>query len=205
MYICPRNHESEAADFCSVCGIKMPPVSPQRQQVPEPPAGQICPECGAARGNPEQAVCAICGFNFRTKNGEVPQAERAASAGPGQSPGSWNVIVTIDADLFGAPVPDAPVNHPPQMFTLFEVVNVIGRMDGETRVHVPIATDDAVSRRQAVLTQQPDGSLTVRDLGSANGTFLNGKPLTPGVDTPVQDGDVIGIGAWTRITVRKAN
>jgi hypothetical protein len=203
MYTCPRNHASETADYCSVCGIAIP-EGPARDT---PPVGSAsaaptpghCPECGAVHEMTDQAVCPICGFNFQTKASEVPALRRAPA---GDQP-QWNVVVTVDANLFGKSETQAPVDHPPQVFTLFEVANYVGRGGADVRVHVPVTADDAVSRRQAVLTRRPDGGLTVRDLGSANGTFLNGKPLTPGVDTSITDGDMLAMGAWTRIILRK--
>jgi pSer/pThr/pTyr-binding forkhead associated (FHA) protein len=163
------------------------------------PAGAQCPECGAVCDQLHGAICQICGFNFQTGSGGAP----AAPARQIVADHSWNVIASVDADLFGGHEANAPVDQPAQVFTLFEAVNIIGRSDPETRIHVPITMDHAVSRHQAVLTRQPDGSLAVRDLGSANGTFLNGIMLTPGVETAVKDGDVIGVGAWTRIEVRQ--
>ena len=51
-----------------------------------------------------------------------------------------------------------------------------------------------VSSRHAAVIRQPDGAaFVIQDLGSRNGTFVNGKRIT--ADTPLQDGDVIGCGA----------
>jgi len=51
-----------------------------------------------------------------------------------------------------------------------------------------------VSSRHAAIVRTPDGAgFIIQDLGSRNGTFVNGKRITG--DTPLQDGDVIGCGA----------
>jgi S1-C subfamily serine protease len=51
-----------------------------------------------------------------------------------------------------------------------------------------------VSARHASIFRKPDGGgFVLQDLGSRNGTFVNGKRITG--DTPLQDGDVIGFGA----------
>ena len=55
-----------------------------------------------------------------------------------------------------------------------------------------------------LLLRRPDGSLVLRDPGSANGTQVNGVEVVAGVDTPLKADDVIAVGAWTRITVRAA-
>ncbi len=49
-----------------------------------------------------------------------------------------------------------------------------------------------VSSRHAAILRHGDG-FVVRDLGSKNGTFLNGQQIT-GEDVPLKDGDVIGFG-----------
>ncbi len=49
-----------------------------------------------------------------------------------------------------------------------------------------------VSSRHAAIIRKPEG-FVLQDLGSRNGTFLNGKRIT--ADTPLQDGDVIAFGA----------
>jgi hypothetical protein len=201
-----------------------PPVAP-----PAAPSAK-CPDCGTMRDTPQQVFCEVCGYNFRSgKSGvppvagaaavpppEVPKtppqpappatppaaalAETAASVAAG-APVRWDVTVQVDANLYGTPNADAPTDQPPQTFTLFETETMVGRAGTEVRVHIPIKGDVGVSRRQALLVRRPDGSLVVRDLGSANGTQVNGKDVVAGVDTPVKDGDRIGMGAWTRLTL----
>ena len=50
-----------------------------------------------------------------------------------------------------------------------------------------------VSRQHCRLTVN-DSLIAVRDLGSGNGTILNGQTIEANVDTPLSPGDVIGIG-----------
>ena len=49
-----------------------------------------------------------------------------------------------------------------------------------------------VSSRHAAIVRKPEG-FVLQDLGSRNGTFVNGKRITG--DTSLHDGDVIGFGA----------
>ncbi|MEU3617092.1 FHA domain-containing protein [Streptomyces sp. NPDC006872] len=67
-----------------------------------------------------------------------------------------------------------------------------------TTVRIGRATDNdlvvddlVVSRRHAELRTLPDGGHEILDLGSHNGTYLNGSPVTR---APLGPGDVVGIG-----------
>ena len=63
----------------------------------------------------------------------------------------------------------------------------VGRMPGSTIV----IDDSRVSRRHAEIGVTDDGSLTVRDLGSTNGTKVNGIRIS---ETTVTEGDEIEFG-----------
>ncbi|MDQ0604090.1 ABC-type multidrug transport system ATPase subunit/ABC-type multidrug transport system permease subunit [Streptomyces canus] len=54
-----------------------------------------------------------------------------------------------------------------------------------------VIDDLVVSRRHAELRAHPDGTYEIADLGSHNGTYLNGSPVTSAQLGP---GDVVGIG-----------
>ncbi len=54
-----------------------------------------------------------------------------------------------------------------------------------------VVDDLVVSRRHAELEAHPDGSYEIVDLGSHNGTFLNGQPVSRAQVSP---GDIVGIG-----------
>jgi ABC-type multidrug transport system fused ATPase/permease subunit len=55
-----------------------------------------------------------------------------------------------------------------------------------------LVIDDLVaSRRHAELRALPDGTYEIVDLGSHNGTFLNGQPVTR---AGIAEGDIVGIG-----------
>lgn len=53
---------------------------------------------------------------------------------------------------------------------------------------------EGVSRVHCQLTMR-EGSIIVRDLGSSNGTWLNGKRLEQGRDVAISKGDVLAIGS----------
>ncbi|MEV8540560.1 FHA domain-containing protein [Streptomyces sp. NPDC051572] len=54
-----------------------------------------------------------------------------------------------------------------------------------------VVDDLIVSRRHAELRAMPDGTYEIVDLGSHNGTYLNGQPVAR---APVGPGDIVGIG-----------
>ena len=45
--------------------------------------------------------------------------------------------------------------------------------------------------------RQPDGSVALLDLGSMNGTRLNGMPVEANVLTSLTETDQITLGCWT--------
>ncbi len=55
-----------------------------------------------------------------------------------------------------------------------------------------LGEDPELSRRHAWISREPDGQLTIDDLGSANGTFVNGERI----DAPrtLDPGDVVKLG-----------
>ncbi|MGW1894357.1 FHA domain-containing protein [Streptomyces sp. NPDC002004] len=62
---------------------------------------------------------------------------------------------------------------------------------GRSRDNDLVVDDLTVSRLHAELCARPDGTYEIVDLGSHNGTFLNGRRITR---AQVADGDLVGIG-----------
>ncbi|MBW4687691.1 MAG: FHA domain-containing protein [Komarekiella atlantica HA4396-MV6] len=211
-YQCLKGHESTESDFCSECGVKILGIPEQAFVVNIIPSTvlETCPACSAPREPNSGDFCEICGYNFVTGvHGELPVGEAEGGIPSPQSPAPqspivWEVIVTIDPSLRNLESPEAPINQPPVIFRLEKDSNLIGRRSEIRGIHpeVPLDFDDAVSRRHALLNCQADGTLTLRDIDSANGTKLNGVELTPMLDTQLQDGDEFTLGHWTRITVK---
>jgi pSer/pThr/pTyr-binding forkhead associated (FHA) protein len=84
-------------------------------------------------------------------------------------------------------------SSPRRQWALQGAAVVIGRGDD---CHV-IISDRQASRHHARITQTQDGYI-VEDLGSKNGTFLNGQPLE--VPTVLKDGDEIGIAFAAKLS-----
>jgi len=81
---------------------------------------------------------------------------------------------------------------PDKRFQITAVANTIGRSPNNTIV----INDPEISRRHAQVLQQ-DAGFAVEDLGSTNGTFVNGQRCV-GV-TAVSDGDIIELGDTVRL------
>jgi ABC transport system ATP-binding/permease protein len=82
-------------------------------------------------------------------------------------------------------------------YALDELPVVIGRLPG-----VDIVIDDTrISRQHARLTER-EGQLQIEDLGSSNGTFVNGEQIS--APRILQDGDQIGLGQFLRFRLHLA-
>ena len=132
----------------------------------------------------------------------APVPDAAPDAGPAPA---LEVCAAVDPSLYVDPDPSMvlPVDEPPRTFPLDLAENLIGRRSDKRDIHpeVPL-TDPGVSHRHAKLLREPDGHFVLLDVGSANGTQLNGQEVLAGVRTPVKVGDEITLGCWTRITLR---
>ncbi len=217
-YLCPKGHNSTEADFCSECGAKINGVSPIPDRVGNGLAAgkqQICPDCATPHHDSEGPFCEICGYNFvRGLSGELPiaptpvltpvatPAPDTATVLPPSLPAQWELQITIDPSLRLAESPEPP-DVPPQTIVLDKPTTLMGRTSQARAIYPDIALDldDAVSHRHAIFSLQPDGSLTVRDIGSSNGTILNGVELKPMTDISLKPGDSIVLGHWTRIAI----
>ncbi len=82
-----------------------------------------------------------------------------------------------------------------RVIPLEDAATTLGR-DLSNRV---VLADADVSGHHAVVQRGPDGP-TVRDLGSTNGTFVNGEPVHGPV--VLRHGDVLGLGPEVQLRVR---
>ena len=207
--ICPKGHASTEADYCSECGAKLEGAALAIESSAPPVAlgsGEICPECGVAREPRDVVFCEICGYNFVTgARGEMPVAASAVAAEevPAATVTAWEVVVAVDAALREPGSPEVPEGVGPFTFALDKPAQLIGRKSEARAIFPEIAVfwDDAVSHRHALLERDSAG-LVLRDIGSANGTRLNGVEVPPMTDQRLADGDRIALGHWTSLTVR---
>jgi hypothetical protein len=198
MPICAEGHTSTAADYCDVCGA--PIAGPTAATAPPAPETKSCPACGAPVNG---RFCESCGHD----------SALPAPAAPVQAPVTWVAVVSADREFYDRVVarggPDSvefPHYFPERRITLRDTA-LIGRHNRDQGVTPEIdlglqPADRGVSTQHAVLRVRDSGP-TVTDLGSTNGTSLNGSEelLANGEETPLADGDRIHVGAWTTIKI----
>jgi ribosomal protein L37AE/L43A len=195
---CPDCGADRAADgsvFCEVCGYNF--AAGAHGEIPVAPASaKIAPpkEEPAAPPPPPKGWTATVAVDPSLREPESP-------APP---PKGWTVSVAVDPSLREPESPAPPANVEPFTVSLDKPVSLIGRRSESRAVFPEIALnfDGAVSHRHALLERADSGALMLRDIGAANGTRLNGKDVPSLVDMPLQDGDEITLGYWTRITVK---
>jgi hypothetical protein len=136
---------------------------------------------------------------------------------PSLTPVTWTVLVASDRvyynrmkpvfDLYG-PAVSFPAHTSERRIRLIGNQMRIGRRSATREVQPEIDLagqngDPGISRLHAVLTAAPDGTWSITDPGSANGTLLNGRELAVGQRVTLHEGDRINLGAWTVITVHR--
>ncbi|HET9896300.1 MAG TPA: FHA domain-containing protein [Streptosporangiaceae bacterium] len=150
--------------------------------------------------------------------GRQPAPGRHRAAGHGRRAGAghvWTAVVTADRAYFDSVIADGhveastiefPAHCPPRRFELSGPQMRIGRRSVSRGLSPEIdltgpPLDPGVSHLHAVLIAQGDGTWSVEDRGSANGTQVNGDEIAKGVPVALREGDRICLGAWTVLTV----
>lgn len=178
-----------------------------------------CSNCQSANLDTSR-FCDECGTRLMTAQPEVAVREAPAYVAPSAEPPPRPVSVTsvgipevpavgADAALFSAPSQNSGVAHaaltiergdvPGTEFRLVNDESTIGRWDADNGIFPDVDLDahdaDAkVSRRHARIIRN-NGSYSIEDLGSTNGTYVNrGRRLLPGNSQPLADGDEVIVG-----------
>lgn len=116
-----------------------------------------------------------------------------------------NVVITVDKDRVSSWEGESPIKPDARdrVFPLDIDENLVGRRSQSKGVYPEIEINDpGVSHRHLKFIKQINGSFAVLELGSANGSELNGTILEAGVNTVVKPGDELTIGIWTRLKIQ---
>lgn len=148
---CPKGHESEWEDYCSICGDPLGGVGPGPKTIgasgSDPgaapaaatlgassaaspgvssaaPAGPACSNCNEPHG-PDDVFCENCGFDFGSQT--LPDPSPNPGAAPGVVPTSGAVavptvaVVTVDRAYYDAMIGDNDLAFPDPMPAEVEV------------------------------------------------------------------------------------
>ena len=171
----------DGLDYCDGCGAKITAVAPAGEGATAPAA------------EPPAAPAAAS----EAPTGEIKPAEPApaaeAAAPPAETPPPASV------PRFKARFEVVRGGRKGHEFPIEDGVSYIGRWDPETGSfpEVDLEQDDPeakISRKHA-LVRMENGKITVEDIGSLNGTYVNRQPrLQPGTPVEIKSGDEIIIG-----------
>ena len=142
------------------------------------------------------ALSAEVNVNKDSQSGEVGDATAANKR--------WTVTIRVDPSLYIYPDPQVPCpkDEPEKSCQIDAQETLIGRKSESRRVYPDIClTDPGVSHRHFKLLRDPQGSLHMLDVGSANGTQLNGAVVDAGMKKMLRNGDEVTLGCWTRIII----
>jgi len=147
------------------------------------------------KANPEIAIRMLRKYSIRLRetNKQLEQV-MARGGAPSGEPHSEVVAPkdapTLQADAACYFISTASGN----VFPVFKSDALIGRFDSVTGMspEVDLTSEDQsrnISRRHARLVIKDGKFFIAEEIGTMNGTFLNGKKLANGVLTPIADGD----------------
>ncbi|MFB7918304.1 FHA domain-containing protein [Streptomyces sp. NPDC056061] len=161
-------------------GAQQPPAQQPQQGWPDQQSAAQQPQQGwqqpAQGGQPSQQP-------VQPQQPQVPHQQ-----GMGNTPGAGGA-----GGVAGAP--SAYGDRSPTTFHQFALGRVmrIGRaLENEL-----VVSDLQVSRHHAEFHATPDGRFEIRDLGSHNGTYVNGQPLAKSGSAFIGPSDIVGVGHST--------
>ncbi|MER7641387.1 FHA domain-containing protein [Streptomyces sp. NPDC126522] len=152
-------------------------ATPQAQPQQQPYAAQGVGPGWAQQAPPQQAPA------------QTPEQQRY------QAPAAAANIPPQQGSGAGAGAPSVYGDRSPTTFHQFSLGRVmrIGRaLENEL-----VVSDLQVSRHHAEFHATPDGRFEIRDLGSHNGTYVNGQPITKGGSALLGPNDIVGVGHST--------
>ncbi|AWW40305.1 FHA domain-containing protein [Streptomyces cadmiisoli] len=147
------------------------------------------------RQQPYAAQGANPGWSQQAPQPQAPQAgwQQPAQSIPQQQGASGGQTPNMPGGGAGAP----PVygDRSPTTFHQFSLGRVM--RIGRALENDLVVSDLQVSRNHAEFHSTPDGRMEIRDLGSHNGTYVNGQPIAKGGSQLLGPTDIVGVGHST--------
>lgn len=78
---------------------------------------------------------------------------------------------------------------------LHEGENLIGRSETNVKCEIPIAHGTTSTRHATIRCS--NGTMSLQDMKSTNGTYVNGRRLDPNIPVQLNDGDKVRFGGFT--------
>jgi len=182
----------DGLDYCDGCGAKLAAGAGSSAAAPAAPAPEAAPAAEGTNSAPAAGA-------------EAPAAEPQSEAPTGEikpepAPAAEPAPATAAAGApFKAKLSVVRGGRKGQEFPLEDGKNLIGRWDPETGSfpEVDLDADDPeakISRKHALILIE-NGKITIEDIGSLNGTYVNRQPrLSPGSPAEIKSGDEVIIG-----------
>ena len=183
----------DGLDYCDGCGAKLTAAAETGAAAPAPAPEPSKPAEAPAAAAPEAAPAAEEVKPAEAPTGEIkPEAAPAAAPAPAAPPSGAPMAFKATLKVIRGGRKD-------QEFPLEDGNNLVGRWDPDTGSfpEVDLDADDPeakISRKHALI-RIADGKITVEDIGSLNGTYVNrGARLAPGTAIELNNGDEVIIG-----------
>ncbi|MGX1031362.1 ABC-type multidrug transport system ATPase subunit [Streptomyces ambofaciens] len=183
----------------SLTGAQAPAGTPQAQPQQQPYAAQ-----GANAGWAQQAPPAQEPFQQQAppqqappQHGQQHPAQQAGWQQQQQQPPQQAAPHFPQQHGSGgaAGAPPAHGDRSPTTFHQFSLGRVM--RIGRALENDLVVSDLQVSRNHAEFHSTPDGRMEIRDLGSHNGTYVNGQPIAKGGSQLLGPADIVGVGHST--------
>ncbi|WP_336322112.1 FHA domain-containing protein [Streptomyces lavendofoliae] len=176
-----------------------PPQQPWQQQAPAAPH-QVPPQHQPPQqqGWPHQAQQAHQAQQPHQAQAAAPPHVPHQQPGPAGRPGPAEQLAQkVPGQGGGVPAGASPV-HAERSPTTFHQL-ALGRVMriGRALENELVVSDLQVSRHHAEFHATPDGRFEIRDLGSHNGTYVNGQPLAKSGSALIGPNDIVGVGHST--------
>ncbi|MFD7469435.1 ABC transporter ATP-binding protein/permease [Streptomyces tendae] len=184
----------------SLTGAQAPAGTPQAQPQQQPYAAQ-----GANAGWAQQAPPVQDPFQQQAPPQQAPQHQAQQAGWQQQQPPQQQPVPQPQQAAPHFPQQQGPggaAGAPPvhgdrspttfHQFSLGRVMRIGRALENDL-----VVSDLQVSRNHAEFHSTPDGRMEIRDLGSHNGTYVNGQPIAKGGSQLLGPTDIVGVGHST--------